>query len=362
MVRPVRLGAALFAVLLAASPALAQRPMDSPQAAVQAALADYRRDPKSGVAGLLAIPVSTLTEVVDELSRNGLRAGDYGDLERAAIALADAAASVPVKDERFTQLWQLSNRLGLVLVKAGDTSPALRAWCLLVDAIGEDIHEYATLEPLLSDLRGTFKKDPEMLLVSGSLFETLSSEAGLVSFSIDLGAAAAKSLKTVGFSTAPPQLTVTADRKTFLTQARNFYRDALAVAPSHAEARLRLARVLHLLGDTTEALAALDALPVRTMPQEFVYLSRLFRAGIEQDLGHHDRARSAYLSAMEWHAQAPFVGLAALLRSEGDAAGAAAVTRRLLSDPPDFDPWWSYLRGQGWHLSERLNAARAAVR
>lgn len=361
-----------FLVVVAiAAPAFAQVPSSAPDAALRAALRDYKSgDVKQGVSGLLAMPSDKLTGAVDELMRANVRgrnAGDrdFGDLEIAATALVDAAMSASPQSPQFRSLWRLGARVGLTLVKAGDSSKAIRAWCLLADAVGEDAHDFTTLDQLLTEARAIFRGDAEILFVSGSMRESLAQaqigEYGPKGRNVTIVPTGTSQRNPAGFLAGIGWWTPNGDRSANLKASRDHYREALAIAPSHAEARLRLARVLHQLDDLPGALSALEALP-KDLPQEFAYLSRLFRAGIEDSLGHSDKARAAYLSAMEWRAHAPFVGLASVLRASGDADGALAVTTRLLSDAPDFDPWWSYLRGQGWHLTERLNAARAAIR
>lgn len=356
----------LIVVATIARPAGAQTSSTSPDDAMRAALKTYKNgDAAQGVAALRAIPIAKLDGAIHEFEKSELRRGQFAELEVAATALIDAALSVPFPDPQFTPLWHLGAGVGLTLIKAGDTSRAIRDWSLLADAVGEDVHDFMTLDQLLAELRAVFRGDAEILFVSGSMREALA-QAQLGQYAprgrdVTLVPNAPVRGNSAGFMPGIGMWMPNGDRPANLKAARDFYTQALAIAPTHAEARLRLARVLHQLGDLPGALAALDALP-KDLPQELVYLSRLFRADIEAGLGHTDKSRAAYLAAMEWRAHAPFVGLAALLRADGDAAGALAVTQRVLDDAPEFDPWWSYLRGQGWHISQRLTAARAAVR
>lgn len=351
---------------LTASPAGPQQANGSnADVTLRSVLREYAaKNHQRAIASLLTIPSARLTEEIKELERSDERLQRFTDREAAAIMLVDAAASVQWQSAQSLPLWRLGIRVGGDLIAAGDVSPALRTWWLLADAVGEDIRDLGALEPLLTNLRKALRDDAEVLFVSGSLYETIAAAKTLaLPAGPDVSTAPTSSRRTsAGFSPAFGQRGNDRDRPGHLKLARDFYRAALTVSPSHVEARLRLARVLHQLGDLSGALAALDAVRADALPQELLYLSRLFRADIEEDLGHADQSRAAYLSAMEWRAQAPTVGLAALLRSEGDAAAALALTQRLLADSPDFDPWWSYQRGQGWHLTERLAAARAAVR
>jgi tetratricopeptide (TPR) repeat protein len=351
-----------------ATPAGGQTPAATPSEALSAALKDYKNgNTKQSLATLLAIPPDKLTIAVRELTRVEMRPGQRLDLlEVAALALTEsAAASLEQSGEQWRVLRRLGDGIGTQLIAVGDTSKTLRAWCLAADALGESLHDFATLQPLLADLRDIYKNDAEILLASGSLYETRANDMAnsLLPLGRDVSMQSSAPRKgSAGFGPGVGRWLDETDRTGNLKRARDFYNEALAVRPSLAEARLRLARVLHLLGDLPGALAALDALPAEGLSQEFMYLSRLFRAGVEEDLGHADKAKAAYLAAMEWRTQAPFVGLAALLRSNGDAAAALSVTERLFHDAPDFDPWWSYLKGQGWHLTARLDEARATIR
>ena len=333
---------------------------------LRSALEDYKdKHIDRGLATLLAIPPDKLDVAVRELARAEFRARRFDLVEVAAIALTESAATnIGGADGLWQRRRLLGLEVGLNLFASGDTSPVLRAWGLAADALGESLRDFVSLQPLLADLRGVFKHDAEILLASGSLYETMARETNAVGWrGPDLAPLRIQGRSNpAGFGPMLGQPLNAPDRTGCLKRARDFYREALAAAPSMPEARLRLARVLHQLGDLSGATAALDALPLVGLPDEMAYLAHLFRADVEEDLGHSDKARAAYLAAMEWRAQAPFVGLAALLRSSGDARGSLAVTERLFHDAPDVDPWWSYLKGQGWHLVERLDAASAAIR
>lgn len=356
----------LAVVFTIAAPAAGQMTPSSPDVALRAALKAYKAgDTKQAVAGIVAIPTGKLKDAVHELIRTELRARQFDVLEVAAIALTEsAAASIEQPGTTWRELKELGDEVGLQLIASGDSSAALRAWCLATEALGEGLRDFVTLTPLMADARNIFRNDPEVLLASGSLFETrayaLAGDVGPKGRDVSIVPPQIK--PTAGFNTGMGWWVDDLDRPANLKRARDYYNQVLNIAPKCAEARVRLARVLHQLGDLPGALAALDALPSTGLSQELMYLSRLFRAGIEEDLGHRDQAKAAYLAALEWRAQAPFVGLAALLRSGGDPPASLTVTQRLFHDAPDEDPWWSYLRGQGAHLNERLVAARAAVR
>ena len=357
----------LVIVAAFAVPAAGQTPTTSPDAALRSALKTYKSgDAKQGVAALLAIPSAKLEGAVRDLARTEIRSRQFADVEVVAIAVTEsAAASLERPGTQWRVLKALGEEIGALLIAAGDASSAIRSWCLAADALSEALRDFISLTPLLTDARAVFKGDAEILFVSGSMYETRAyaqaGDIGPKGRDIIVPTAAGRG-NAAGFMPDAGWWLDDKDRSANLKTARDYYTQVLTSSASHAEARVRLARVLHQLGDLPGALATLGVLPPKGLSQELTYLSRLFRAGIEEDLGHGDLAKAAYLSALEWRAQAPFVGLAALLRSSGDAAGSLAVTQRFFQDAPDDDPWWSYLRGQGAHLNERIAQARAAVR
>jgi tetratricopeptide (TPR) repeat protein len=364
---PVRWFLPFIVIAAIAVPAAGQTTANSPEAALRSALKTYKSgDAKQGVAALLAVSPAKLEGAVRDFARAEIRSRQFADVEVTAIALTEsAAASFERPGTQWRGLKALGEEIGALLIAAGDASSATHSWCLAADALSEALRDFVSLTPLLTAARAVFKGDAEILFASGSMYETRAyaqaGDVGRKGTDLSLLPPQTKSSSS-GFAPGVGPWVEDLDRPANLKLARDYYNQVLMIAPQHAEARVRLARVLHQLGDLSGAMAALDTLPPMGLSQELTYLSRLFRAGIEEDLGHGDQAKAAYLSALEWRAQAPFVGLATLLRSGGDTAGSLAVTERFFRDAPDDDPWWSYLRGQGAHINERIAQARAAVR
>lgn len=353
--------------VLSVTTAVAGQVPASDAAALQTALQLYRdQDVRQGTASLIAIPLAKLERSVRDLARVELQARRFEKLEVAALALTESAVASmngPAADWRVRK--GLASDLGRQLLASGDSSRALRAWGLADEALDEGLRDFESAQKLLANLRRVFPDDGEVLFASGSAYETQA--YSLVNSELPYGRDLSEiptstKRNSAGFNPSVGQHLEELDRSDCLRRARDYYRAALGASPGLVESRVRLARVLHQLGDLAGAVATLDALGVQSASPELMYLSRLFRAAIEEDLGHLDKAKNAYLEAMEWRAHAPFVGLAALLRSSGDGPAATAVVDRLLSDAPEFDPWWSYLKGQGSHITDRLDAARKSLR
>ena len=146
-----------------------------------------------------------------------------------------------------------------------------------------------------------------------------------------------------------------------LEAARDQYRRALAVRPDLDEARVRLGRVLHDLGDLEEAAQVLQGLEARVENDRFLgYLQPLFMASLEAARGRFKQAADHYISAATRMpaSQAPWVGLSEAYYADGQPDQAATVIEKRLADPAQSDPWWDYLRGQAWRFGDRLTALR----
>jgi tetratricopeptide (TPR) repeat protein len=131
--------------------------------------------------------------------------------------------------------------------------------------------------------------------------------------------------------------------------------------PAH-EARLRLGRVLGLLGRHAEAageLAQLSAIDDEVLS----YYAALFLGAEEEALGRFDEARAAYERAARQQplAQAPRLALSQLARRHGDRTAALQAIQPLLAlsgaEADRSDPWWFYHAAEGrraWDLLEEL--------
>ncbi len=131
-------------------------------------------------------------------------------------------------------------------------------------------------------------------------------------------------------------------------QAARDFASTLVLQPSWPEARLRLGRVLGLLGRHTEAVATLGRALDETTDRTLVYWGSLFLGAEQQSLGRNAEARASFSRARTlWpDAQAPYLALSLLARQSGDRAQAAAELRAVLTLPlgevSRYDPMWDY--------------------
>ena len=131
-----------------------------------------------------------------------------------------------------------------------------------------------------------------------------------------------------------------------LQRAERFFRQALALAPDHVGARLRLGHTLGELGRHTDAAAelqrALDARPGG--PHE--YLAALFLGREQESLARPHEAKQHYQRAANLYptAQSARLALSRLAQHSGDRAGAQDAVRLLSSssNPAPSDPWWDF--------------------
>jgi tetratricopeptide (TPR) repeat protein len=135
-----------------------------------------------------------------------------------------------------------------------------------------------------------------------------------------------------------------------LQLAERHLRKAVESHPDLAEARLRLGRVLQLLGRYQEAETLLDGVARSTAPEESRYLALLFLGQIREGTGRLDRAAEIYGRAVELRptGQAARLALAlAIERDQGAQAARGALLPALLTRPANAptDPWWTYPRG-----------------
>lgn len=149
------------------------------------------------------------------------------------------------------------------------------------------------------------------------------------------------------------------------------YRHALKDAPGLFEARLRLGRMLHLIGREEEATKELtralaDAQAAR---QTFsTYVAGLFLGEIDEEVGHDLKAAIAhYRAAVEAYPYAHYGRLAlgqALVRSGNEEGWLEA--RKMFdgegAQPAVVDPYGIYQYGQYWQIVPRLREMRGEIR
>ncbi len=159
-----------------------------------------------------------------------------------------------------------------------------------------------------------------------------------------------------------------ADRRRRRERAAQAYRSALASDEQHAEARLRLGRVLQIEGKIREARRELSWVIDHDRSPDLSYLAALFLGRMEEEMGDLRAAEANYRLATRAlpGAQAAGVALSHLLGRRGDARSARSVAHAGLVAqrglPIDFDPWSFYPQGSPVSVEALMAALRHEAR
>jgi tetratricopeptide (TPR) repeat protein len=152
-----------------------------------------------------------------------------------------------------------------------------------------------------------------------------------------------------------------------LTKAEEQLRRALAIDPSHAEARLRLGWVLHGRGRTKDAAEQLRRAIDGTSETVLRYYGSLFLGLAMERLSRFGEAKAAFDDALRLFpdAQAPRVAASHIAHRLGDREAAEAALRAIMAPhatkSKDDDPWWAHLNSAGRHAQADLEAVRLTV-
>lgn len=142
------------------------------------------------------------------------------------------------------------------------------------------------------------------------------------------------------------------------------YEAAIAHKETELEARVRLARYLHGLGQTDRALALLEGFSAPAADLELRYIAHLVRGQVLRAKGRAEAAALEFKSALEaWPgAQSAQIALMTLLAGEGRRQEAAALAEAVQTAPADqYDPWWMYWLGDYRRYPDILDKLRAAA-
>jgi tetratricopeptide (TPR) repeat protein len=138
-----------------------------------------------------------------------------------------------------------------------------------------------------------------------------------------------------------------------LRQAADAFRQAVAADGAFAEARLRLGRVVGLLGDHEAALSLLRQVRQDSRDARTLYYAAMFAGAEEQALGRLDDARRSFESAATLYpkAQSPHFALSQVAWLSGDSNEALRLLQAPLKPGPTRsaadDPWSEYFDGLG---------------
>jgi tetratricopeptide (TPR) repeat protein len=226
-----------------------------------------------------------------------------------------------------------------------------RGWYLFLSAQLQGGQALDAADKCLAEALGQFPRDPDVLVATGAAFE-------LRTFSSSPLPQVQRLSGSGQIRTSEPDR----DVRHALESSARYLSAAAEVAPEHDEARLRLGRVHHRLGQVDRAADELDVVRRRASDANIKYLATLFEAAVENSRGRPSRATELYLDALGIvRAQAAFIGLSDAYYDQGRGAEAAGALQAVFRQSLEPDPWFAYLIGDAWHTDSRRAAMRALV-
>jgi tetratricopeptide (TPR) repeat protein len=285
---------------------------------------------------------------------------EAGRLAAAAILVEGALRRLRNGDRRLLAPGLSTASLLLEAEPLGARGRSLARRFYLLAGLALHWHvEMAAGHALLAKAIQTFPDDPELHTALGSMIETVASFR-----TYDLPPGSPESVtrgsggytaESGGYGGALPGAT--------LARAEAHYEQALVSDPKLDEARLRLARVLLLMGRTEEALRDLERVATGAGRPRQRYLAWLFAGYGRQRQGDVAGAVAAYRAclALGPRAQTALLALGRSLDQLGDKAGAqeAFASASARDAPPD--PWWTYGAGQPERFGELVAQLRELV-
>jgi tetratricopeptide (TPR) repeat protein len=322
---------------------------------------------------------------VKELGKNLRIRGDFEEFKKRAVMLHTDAAildpSTPIVVALPNPLqpqWTRGNQRG-VIVKSFDgrvenfefrnlhwdfamdvldtllaeprRDPVVAEWYRAVGAYFVSERRFADAQGHFARARRAAPDDPRVLFGEACLNETL---------------AAPRIQNYVKVTTLPNGLYIMGVEApaTHWRRAETLLRRAISIDPRFAEARLRLGRVLIVLGRQEEGLQLLERAIADSPGRLLTFYAHLFSGDAALSLGRSGDAQRSYERALELFpdSQAAQLGLAATLRAAGDPEALAAMLPTLTKAPGSRDgddPWWDYYDGDAAQVDKFLAELRA---
>lgn len=230
---------------------------------------------------------------------------------------------------------------------ARERDPRLRQWFRALSAHFAARHSLADQRPHFEDARQLIPSDPGLLFDAGCFGEVIASAQVQNALPPSLPSSKRNTLQLRVESDA-----LLLDERFNLAEAERQYRQLLEREPGHAEARVRLARVLTLRGRPEDALTLLES-SIDSMDAVVRYYGALALGQAAEATQKPDLARDAYEQATSLfpRAQSPLFARLRLARMHADDAGARQTARAIAllrgteGDRPD--PWWDYFDCNG---------------
>ena len=287
--------------------------------------------------------------------------GDLALLLRGALLHADISYSIPI-DHRTTpgigsvvlaldgqavgvtnldpHLWWARRLLDRITPNPPEwkqAAPLLVGWYRAVAAVLANRMWFADLEGHLQRGLDRFPEDAGLQFDMGCLNESLVTPAVMAAMP-----------KVPQRTTLPAAHQDSFSPVRRLYQAEQHFARAVERDPSFAEARVRLARVMHMRGRLEPALEQLQKADALSDSDVVRYYNEMFLARALAAGGNAEGARKAYKSAalLFPHATGPRLGMAHLALLAGNASDARRTVDDVLAQPGRGeqlrDPMWQY--------------------
>jgi VWFA-related protein len=336
----------------------------------------------------LEAPVRYIEDNRDRLGLEGTALADVNDRTLAALCLLETDVAFLGRSDAMVRLaW--TRRLLSVAKPERLPQRFVERWYIAI--AGHLQGQFELMEAMLhvEDAVRRFPGDAEILAVAGMFYELVASP------SVDLPTRAAagrtESVQMTSGETsrvsggaggpqraaasplmaAPPASDARYERleaakQTGFGRAEELYRKAIAANAGHAEAHLRLGRVLSLTSRSDAALSELQVAAGSRDPRVH-YLASMFQGGVQETATRLDVAVACYEEALRTCPSCLSAGLALshAQRRSGDPDLAArtldAATSRDATAAFD-DYWWHYPLGALWQRDRLMRDLRGGLR
>jgi tetratricopeptide (TPR) repeat protein len=275
-------------------------------------------------------------------------------LKRAAMLHADVALKYPdahlsrsagrgfvVSDGRHAgdegRPWHwILGRAFLHTVRNAQADPFVLLWYQAVGNRALTARNFTEAEPHILRGLGMFPRDAEISFLAGWSHDAQAAPV--------IQAAVAEELDGLTMQQRRLYLPAIKTAKAEQQDAIEAFEKAIALDPSHVEARIRLARLLTMHGKPEGAVEHLRAALALTADVIQRYYAQLFLGSALEALKQPGAARAAFEAARDLMpgAQSPRLALSQIALHAGDHGTAREVMAFITRSEGTEDPWWDY--------------------